>query len=132
MTGAAALVAAMLAGTAPAPLCQYPTSVQDLHFSAARYPDIQAHETAALERGWPEILVLDRDGAAQRRTRLLANVPTVAGEDRDEYPPAIGREGWLADVALVPSSENRSHGASMGAQLRGLCTGVRFRYVWMP
>ncbi len=65
-----------------------------------------------------------------RRDRLLAGYPTRRGYDRDEYPPAIGRATWRADVAYVPSRENRSHGASMGAKLRGLCAGTRFRYVF--
>lgn len=38
--------------------------------------------------------------------------------------------GWLADVACVPSSENRSHGSTMGAKLRRFCDGQKFRYVF--
>ena len=38
--------------------------------------------------------------------------------------------GWKADVRYVPSSENRSHGSSMGAKLRRFCNGVRFRYAF--
>jgi hypothetical protein len=33
-------------------------------------------------------------------------------------------------VEYVPSSENRSHGSSLGAQLRPYCDGTRFRYVF--
>jgi len=36
----------------------------------------------------------------------------------------------MASVQYVPSSENRSHGATMGAALRKFCNGVRFRYVF--
>jgi hypothetical protein len=60
--------------------------------------------------------------------------------DRDEYPPASDADaaaartsnprGWLADVMLVPSSENRSHGSTMGLKLRRFCDGTRFRYVF--
>ena len=76
------------------------------------------------------------------RERLLERYPTRRGKDRDEYPPAVGRgkgpglekganpRGWRADVAYVPSSENRSHGATLGAKLRRFCTGTRFRYVF--
>jgi hypothetical protein len=72
--------------------------------------------------------------------------PTKAGFDRDEYPAAVGRGkangsarglvrginpvGWLADVEYVPSSENRSHRSSLGAKLRRLCNGTRFRYAF--
>ena len=38
--------------------------------------------------------------------------------------------GWKADVRYVPSSENRSHGSSLGIKLRRFCDGTRFRYVF--
>ena len=42
----------------------------------------------------------------------------------------INPRGWMADVAYVPSSANRSHGSSLGAKLRAFCDGTRFRYVF--
>ena len=36
----------------------------------------------------------------------------------------------MADVRYVPSSENRSHGATLGNELSRLCDGTRFRYVF--
>jgi hypothetical protein len=122
------------------PSCTKPAGVQRLVFSARKYPHIRAHYLSAVKKGWPRILVLNRPGEKARRERLLEDYPTRPGEDRDEYPPAVGRgkgrglergshpRGWMADVRYVPSSENRSHGASMGAKLRGLCDGTRFRY----
>ena len=38
--------------------------------------------------------------------------------------------GWKADVAYVPSKENRSHGSALGAKLRGFCDGTRFEYAF--
>jgi hypothetical protein len=35
--------------------------------------------------------------------------------------------GWKADVAYVPSSENRSHGSTLGIKLRRFCDHTRFR-----
>ena len=123
--------------------CVRPSGVQRLVFSADEYPNIRRHfRRAVMRRGWPRRLVLNRRGADERRERLLRDVPTRAGFDRDEYPPAVGRgrgrglergrnpRGWKADVRHVPSSENRSHGASLGARLEPFCDGTRFRYVF--
>jgi len=128
--------------------CSRPATVQRLVFSSNMYPNIKAHTLAAIAKGWPRILVLNRPGAAQRRDRLLENsgLAPRATEDRDEYPPAVGRGrangsqkglvrginplGWMADVKYVPDRENQSHGSSLGAKLRGLCNGTRFRYVF--
>jgi len=129
------------AGTDPAG-CTRPGRVQRLVFSAAKFPNIRAHFRGALRRGWPRRLVLNRPGADERRDRLLADTPTREGFDRDEYPPAVGRgrgpglqrgsdpRGWRADVRYVESSENRSHGATLGAKLADFCTGTRFIYLF--
>jgi hypothetical protein len=126
--------------------CTRPKSAQRLLFSKAKYPNIYTHFTRAVAKGWPRIMVVNRKGTAQRRDRLLAALPTKPGYDRDEYPAAVGRGrangaspglvrgiepiGWRADVEYVPSSENRSHGSSLGAKLRKLCNGTRFRYAF--
>jgi hypothetical protein len=123
--------------------CVRPDGVQRVIFSAAEYPNIRRHfRRAVARRGWPLRLVVNRPDADERRERLLRDIPTRDGFDRDEYPPAVGRgrgpglergrnpRGWKADVRYVPSSENRSHGASLGAQLERFCNGTRFRYVF--
>jgi hypothetical protein len=126
--------------------CSLPRAVQSIRFSASRYPNIREHMVDAVRQGWPSTLVLNRPGASARRDRLLQDIPTRRGYDRDEYPPAVGRgrangdlrslvrgidpRGWLADVEYVPSGENRSHGSSMGSKLRHFCNGTRFRYVF--
>ncbi len=126
--------------------CSRPSTLQRLRFSSAKYPNIKAHTLAAIAGGWPRILVVNRPHADDRRDRLLEDVPTRPGFDRDEYPPAVGRGrangdqrglvrginplGWMADVMYVPDRENQSHGSSLGAKLRGLCNGTRFRYVF--
>ena len=87
--------------------------------------------------------MLNRPAAAARRDKLLADVVTKPGNDRDEYPPAVGRgkyrkalergvspRGWKADVQYVPSAENRSHGSTMGLKLRRFCNGQQFRYLF--
>jgi hypothetical protein len=122
--------------------CTKPRDVQRLVFDEDRYPSIRKHVRIALRNGWPRRLVLNRRGADARRDRLLENIPTKDGFDRDEYPPAVGRgkgkglergrnpRGWKAHVRYVPSSENRSHGAKLGNALEEFCNGTRFRYVF--
>jgi Deoxyribonuclease NucA/NucB len=118
-------------GTASVPAtCLLPAGVQRIVFSARRYPNVRRHFRAALRRGEPRRLVLNRSGAGARRDRLLRGYATREGFDRDEYPPALGRGSWRADVRYVPSSENRSHGAVMGNALSRYCDGTRFRYVF--
>lgn len=127
----------------PGRSCVREDRVVPIGFSATRFPTIRAHANAAIAAGWPSTLVLNRRGADARRDRLLRGFPTRPGLDRDEYPPAIGRGrgpaalrrgtrpvGWKADVAYVPSSENRSHGSTMGIKLRRFCDGQRFTYVF--
>src|SRR4051794_3001944 len=122
--------------------CTRPHGVQPISFSGTKYPNIKRHTERAIRKGWPSVLVLNRSGADARRNRLLSAWPTRAGEDRDEYPPAVGRgrgpgltkgsspRGWKADVAYVPSAENRSHGSRMGIKLRRFCDGTRFKYIF--
>ena len=77
--------------SAPAPSrrsCQHPSAMQNITFSKTKYPHIRRHFRAALRRGWPRTLVLNRRGADARRDRLLEDLPTSDGFDRDEYPPA--------------------------------------------
>jgi hypothetical protein len=140
--GAAAAAPATAPSGRATSACVRPDGVQTISFSATKYPHVRAHFLRALRRGWPRRLVLNRPNADARRARLLRDYPTRAGHDRDEYPPAVGRgrgkglrrgrnpRGWKADVAYVPSSENRSHGATLGIKLRRFCDGTRFRYVF--
>ena len=125
-----------------APSCTRPSEVQPISFSSTYYPNMLRHTERAIAKGWPSVLVLNRPTADARRDRLLRSWDTLPGFDRDEYPPAVGRgrgkglvggsdpRGWKADVAYVPSSENRSHGSRMGIKLRRFCDGTKFRYVF--
>jgi hypothetical protein len=130
---AAIAAAALLMGAAPTPDpagCALPKATQDIFFSGTKYPHIRSHMRRAIRHGEPRVLVLKRAGAGDRRDRLLESWPTKRGYDRDEYPPAVGRIGWRADVEYVVSGENRSHGAVMGLKLRRFCSETRWRYAW--
>jgi hypothetical protein len=96
--------------------------------SPGRYPYTADHVVDAIAAGEPGILHLDRAGADANRDASLRGIPTRAGYDRDEYPPAVSREGGRgADVRYVPSSDNRGAGTVMGERLSPYCDGQRFR-----
>src|SRR5919106_3269413 len=129
LTGLVWVPAATTATDAGPRECVRPGGVQRIVFSAQQFPNVRRHFRGAVRRGWPRRLVVNRRGADARRERVLRDIPTREGFDRDEYPPAVGRgrgpglergrnpRGWRADVRYVPSSENRSHGATLGDRL---------------
>lgn len=98
--------------------------------SNKRYPESAAHiteaQTGTTWRGdvrspgaHPSQVTIDRAGAGANRRASLRGVPTRTGFDRDEYPPAMFKEGGSgASVKYVPPSDNRGAGASMGNQVR--------------
>jgi hypothetical protein len=52
------------------------------------------------------------------------------GKDRDEYPPAMFKEGGKdASVWKIGSSDNRGSGASMGHQCSSVKDGYQVRIV---
>jgi hypothetical protein len=98
-----------------------------------RHARILDHAHDAIDRGLPERLTIKRDEAARNRRLSLRGIPTRAGFDRDEYPPAAADEGGAgASVRYVRSSENRAAGARLGRELRGLSEGACFRYERRP
>jgi len=93
-----------------------------------RFPLTTDHILDAIRAGERRLLHLDRRHADQHRAEATRGIPTKAGYDRDEYPPAVSREGGRgADVRYVPSSDNRGAGSALGNQLRRYCNGQAFR-----
>jgi hypothetical protein len=104
---------------------------------SGRYPESAAHIDAAQDgtryRGheiistnttYPSPLTIDRSGAKSNRSASLQGVPTEAGYDRDEYPPAVFKEGGAeASVKYINPSDNRGAGASMGYQINHALIG---------
>lgn len=115
--------------TAKTTNCKKPKGVVSIGLSKTKYPKTLQHMEEAIAKGWPRIMILNREGAGARRERLLANIPTKPGFDRDEFPAAVGRKSWKAHVKYVPSSDNRGAGSSMGIKLRQYCDGTRFQIV---
>ena len=69
---------------------------------------------------------------ASEPTEKLVNVPsvpefcpTVSGKDRDEYPPAVFKEGGSgADVRTIDPSDNGGAGSSIGNQISDIPEGT--------
>ncbi|OKZ69036.1 MAG: hypothetical protein BHV93_11435 [Clostridiales bacterium 52_15] len=76
------------------------------------YPETAEHIRVAQDIGFPDILTLDRGGAAERRKASLAPIKASRIWDRDEYPCACF---------------NRGAGSYMGWQMRGLPDGAKVR-----
>lgn len=112
--------------------CLRPDGIVEIHFSKSEYPNIIRHIKKSWRLGYRRVLRINRPGADERREKALAGIPTKEGFDRDEAPAAVLRKRWRADVAYVPSGENRSAGASLGAQIAPYCNGVRVRYRFDP
>lgn len=86
-----------------------------------------AHERAAVANGEARILHIDRPDADAHRAESLRGIPARSGFDRDEYPPAMSREGGTgADVQYISPADNRSAGSRMRAQLAPYCEGQAF------
>jgi hypothetical protein len=111
-------------------MCVVVANVVRVGLSKTKYPAVKKHWDRAIRKGYPRTLIVNRAGASQRRTKLLASFPTRPGKDRDEYPMAMARTTVKADVAYVDSSQNRGAGSVQGIKLRRYCSGQRFKIVW--
>uniref|UniRef100_UPI003F580977 NucA/NucB deoxyribonuclease domain-containing protein n=1 Tax=Pseudomonas purpurea TaxID=3136737 RepID=UPI003F580977 len=96
--------------------------------SKSRFPESAKHIEDAVDAGKPNTLTIDRANAASRRRDSLRGVETKLDHDRDEYPPAMFKEGGQgSSVRHINSSDNRGAGACIGAQCRGLPNGAKVR-----
>ena len=89
-------------------------------------PESARHASEAQAQGHPAIITIDRGGASSNRRDSLRGIETRSGLDRDEYPPAIAREGGDgASVRHINSSDNRGAGACFGIQCRDISDGEK-------
>lgn len=101
--------------------------------SRGRYPETAAHIKDAQRLGQPSVLTIDRAGATERRRDSLRYLERragrqIVGRDRDEYPPAMTREGGFnSDVRYVRAADNRGAGKNFAQQVRDLPDGSRVR-----
>lgn len=75
-------------------------------------------------------MTVNRAGSNSNRRESTQGVPRQQGKDRDEYPPAMFKEGGSgSSVRHVTSSDNRGAGACIGNQCRGLADGSKVRII---
>lgn len=109
-------------------------SSQDNHLTyvcvidSSRYPQTAEHIRVAQGMGFPSVLTLDRDNAADRRRASLEGVRINRLYDRDEYPCAVFSEGGAgADVVYVEGRDNRGAGSFMRWQMQNMPDGAQVR-----
>lgn len=101
-------------------------TVDVITLSKSKYPQSAGHIEDAIRAGQPSTLTIDRAGATSRRRDALKGTPSSAGKDRDEYPPAMFKEGGGgSSVRAINPSDNRGAGACIGAQCRGKSDGTQ-------
>jgi RHS repeat-associated protein len=104
--------------------------VHDVFVPSDKYPEAAGHIQDAQDSGQPDVLTIDRGGAAGRRADAMRGQPVVPGKDRDEYPPAMfGEGGTGASVRPIAPGDNRGAGACVGAQCSDLPDGSRVRII---
>ncbi len=110
--------------------CEGESEVVDVKLSRKKYPESAQHIEEAIKEGQPDTLTIDRRGASSRRKASLQGVNTVPGLDRDEYPPAMSKEGGTgASVKLINPSDNRGSGSSISGKLRNYPNGTKYRII---
>jgi hypothetical protein len=94
-----------------------------------RYPETAKHTEDAQAAGHPDVVTLDRGSRAKkRRKESLAGGATAPEKDRDEYPPAMTKEGGQgASVRHVPYGDNRGAGSCVALQCKQYPNGTRVR-----
>jgi RHS repeat-associated protein len=104
-----------------------------IEISKSEYPEAAQHIEDAQAAGHPSVLTVDRKGAYARRQQSLKGHSTVSGLDRDEYPPAMFKEGGKgASVKPINIHDNRGAGSCLGNACGGLSDGTHVKIVVVP
>jgi hypothetical protein len=103
-----------------------------VYISHERYPEAAAHiddaQGGTIWKGFESapgepkdsVLTVERDDAQKRRDASTSVVPPRSDYDRDEYPPAVAKEGGEgSSVRYIDPGDNRGAGAAQGNQLNG-------------
>jgi hypothetical protein len=99
----------------------------------SKYPETGQHILDAQATGYPSNLTIDRPNTNARRAEALSGHPTMPGLQRDEYPPAMFREGGRgASIRYISPSDNMGAGACIGNQCRPYSDGTVVKIVVVP
>lgn len=102
------------------------SDTKEVTVSEAQHPESAKHIKDAQASGKPSTVTIDRAGAKTRRAESMRGKKRTPGKDRDEYPPAMFKEGGSgSSVRPISPSDNRGAGACIGNQCRGLPDGTR-------
>src|SRR5262249_46652016 len=113
-------------GGRPKPTPKIPKGVKTIFIDKKKYPESAKHIEEAAKKGKPTTLTIDRAGAKQNRKDSLRGFPTKSGKDRDEWPPAVSKEGGKgASVKYIDPADNRGSGSVIGKGIKGLPNGAR-------
>lgn len=96
----------------------------------AEHPESAGHIADAIKSGYPSTLTIQRAGAKPNRSASLRGIKTQPGKDRDEYPPAMFKEGGAgSSVRHIGSSDNRGAGACIGRQCSKFPDGTKVKII---
>lgn len=102
------------------------TPTPEIVVDGSKHPESAQHVADAQAAGQPSEVTIDRGGAKGNRADALRGTPAMAGQHRDEYPPAVTQEGGTgASVRHISPSDNAGSGASMGNQIRPYADGTK-------
>ncbi|MFZ3597333.1 NucA/NucB deoxyribonuclease domain-containing protein [Streptomyces sp. BH104] len=105
---------------------KYPESAR--HIEDAQNGTIWRGNRKRTDTPMPDVLTIDRNGADDNRADSLRGIPTDSPRDRDEYPPAMYKEGGTgASVRYIAAKDNQGSGSAMGSAVRGLPDGTRVK-----
>ncbi len=108
--------------------CRRQTSPAIIPLSQRDYPLVTRHIRKAWRDGFPQILNLRRDLAAENQQRVSREVFSHYGFDNDLWPIAASRQAQgRVSVVQIPSRENRQAGLAIKRSLDQWCNGQRFR-----
>jgi filamentous hemagglutinin len=100
----------------------------EVTISRSKFPQTAKHIEDAQRAGQPDVLTIERSGADARRAQSLGGRAKISGQQLDEYPPAMFKEGGTgASVRAVDPADNMGAGAAMGNMLRNLPDGAKVR-----